>query len=86
MDVSSDLSETLFKFILVGDAGRHKIKLHFINFQGVGKTSILLRYTKNEFINDYQVTVGAEFGSRVINIDGGHKVKLQIWDTVIIRL
>jgi len=74
VDASVDMSmdaksqETFFKFILIGDAG-------------VGKTSILLRYTKDEFANEYHVTVGAEFGSKVMNLGGGNNVRLQIWDT-----
>lgn len=58
------------------------IVFSFINYQGVGKTSILLRYTKDEFATEYHVTVGAEFGSKNINLDGKHRIKLQIWDTV----
>jgi GTPase SAR1 family protein len=54
-----------------------------LNLIGVGKTSILMRYTKNKFTDDYKVTVGAEFGSRTISIDETTKIKLQIWDTVI---
>lgn len=50
--------------------------------KGVGKTSILLRYTTNEFATEYHVTVGAEFGSKTLTLEGGHKVRLQIWDTV----
>jgi len=51
------------------------------SLKGVGKTSVLTRYTKDEFATEYNVTVGAEFGSKMINIDGGGKAKLQIWDT-----
>lgn len=51
--------------------------------KGVGKTSILQKFTANEFSEEYQVTVGVEFGSKTIDIDDSTKVKLQIWDTVI---
>lgn len=68
VDVDNKPSETFFKFIMIGDAG-------------VGKTSILLRYTTNEFASEYHVTVGAEFGSKTLTLEGGHKVRLQIWDT-----
>jgi len=58
--------------------------LSYLSLQGVGKTSVLTRYTRDEFATEYNVTVGAEFGSKVINIEGGGRVKLQIWDTVIL--
>lgn len=37
---------------------------------------------KGEFSSHYNVTVGVEFASKSINVDGGKEVKLQIWDTV----
>ncbi|KAJ5080744.1 rab2a member ras oncogene family [Anaeramoeba ignava] len=57
----------LFKFIVIGDPG-------------VGKSSILLRYTEDKFVSDYETTIGVEIGSRTINIDK-KKIKIQIWDT-----
>lgn len=35
----------------------------------VGKSSVLLKYTKGEFANDYTVTIGLEFGSKEITLD-----------------
>lgn len=57
----------LFKIIIIGDAG-------------VGKSNILLRYTKNEFDSANKPTIGIEFNSKTIEIEG-EKVKMQIWDT-----
>ena len=37
---------------------------------------------KGEFSGQYNVTVGVEFASKSIKVDGGKEVKLQIWDTV----
>ena len=37
---------------------------------------------KGEFSGQYNVTVGVEFASKSIKVDGGTEVKLQIWDTV----
>ena len=51
-----------------------------IGDSGVGKTNILSRYTKNEFNIDSKATVGVEFASKCINIDG-KVIKAQIWDT-----
>ena len=51
-------------------------------YLGVGKSSILLRYTQNQFRKDYNVTIGVEFCSKTVEIDSDTSVKLQIWDTV----
>ena len=78
--------DILFKIILVGDQGTLFFYVCFhINFnQGVGKSSILLRYTQNQFKKDYNVTIGVEFCSKTVEIDSDTSVKLQIWDTVFI--
>ena len=59
--------DLLFKLILIGDSG-------------VGKSNILLKYLKNEFDQNSKATVGVEFGSKNVLING-KKVKIQIWDT-----
>jgi Ras-related protein Rab-2A len=48
---------------------------------GVGKSCLLSRVMDNDFKEEHNVTIGVEFGSFVIKIDG-KIVKLQIWDTV----
>lgn len=35
----------------------------------------------NEFKAEHQVTIGVEFGSFGLRVDGGKVLKLQIWDT-----
>lgn len=75
----------LFKIIIVGDAGII-IKLFFICKKGVGKTCILHQYTHQEFKSDYNVTIGVEFSSKIVNLDENTQVKLQVWDTVCIYL
>mmetsp|Transcript_8058 Transcript_8058/g.7134 ORF Transcript_8058/g.7134 Transcript_8058/m.7134 type:complete len:231 (-) Transcript_8058:50-742(-) len=57
----------LFKLIIIGDTG-------------VGKSCLLSRVMDNDFKEEHNVTIGVEFGSFVIKIDG-KIVKLQIWDT-----
>lgn len=52
-----------------------------INFDiGVGKSSLLMRLTENDFREEYEVTVGVEFGAFLMQIDD-KIIKLQIWDT-----
>eukprot|EP00920_Eleutheroschizon_duboscqi_P014972 GHVT01034579.1.p1 GENE.GHVT01034579.1~~GHVT01034579.1.p1 ORF type:complete len:215 (+),score=17.93 GHVT01034579.1:749-1393(+) len=47
---------------------------------GVGKSCLLLQFTDKRFRTDHDLTIGVEFGARLINIDG-NQIKLQIWDT-----
>eukprot|EP00922_Rhytidocystis_sp_ex-Travisia-forbesii_P037529 GHVS01055938.1.p1 GENE.GHVS01055938.1~~GHVS01055938.1.p1 ORF type:complete len:207 (-),score=30.87 GHVS01055938.1:364-984(-) len=47
---------------------------------GVGKSCLLLQFTDKRFRTDHDLTIGVEFGARLINIDG-KQIKLQIWDT-----
>ena len=46
----------------------------------MGKTSIILRFTKNVFNEEFMSSIGVDFKSKDIYIDG-KKIKLQIWDT-----
>ncbi|KAJ7611631.1 ras family-domain-containing protein [Roridomyces roridus] len=57
----------LFKVVLIGDSG-------------VGKSNLLSRFTRNEFNLDSKSTIGVEFATRSIDVDG-KTVKAQIWDT-----
>lgn len=57
----------LFKFIIIGD-------------EAVGKTCLLLQFTDKRYRTTHQVTVGVEFGSRTVDIQG-KLIKLQCWDT-----
>jgi len=59
--------EMMVKVILIGDSA-------------VGKTNIMSKYLKNQFMEDSKATVGVEFGSKLFNING-HNIKAQIWDT-----
>ncbi|CAG9311761.1 unnamed protein product [Blepharisma stoltei] len=56
-----------FKFIIIGDTG-------------VGKSCLMLSFIDNRFRDDHDVTIGVEFGSKIIDIENT-KVNLQIWDT-----
>ena len=59
--------DMMFKVLLLGDSG-------------VGKSSILLRYTKNQFTADMRSTIGVEFGIKYLTLDN-LQLKVQIWDT-----
>ena len=47
---------------------------------GVGKSSILLRFTDDSFAPDQPATIGVDFKVKALDVDG-KKVKLTIWDT-----
>lgn len=57
-----------FKYIIIGDPS-------------VGKSCLLNRFLNNSFSNEYEVTVGVEFGAKTIITSDQTIVKLQIWDT-----
>ncbi|KAL5865826.1 hypothetical protein ACOSQ3_003340 [Xanthoceras sorbifolium] len=59
--------EYLFKIVLIGDSA-------------VGKSNLLSRFARNEFDNNSKTTIGVEFQTQVVEIDG-KEVKAQIWDT-----
>lgn len=42
---------------------------------------MLLQFTDKRFQPVHDLTIGVEFGARMVNIDG-RPIKLQIWDTV----
>ncbi|GMJ01759.1 ARABIDOPSIS THALIANA RAB GTPASE HOMOLOG A5E, RAB GTPase homolog A5E [Hibiscus trionum] len=59
--------EYLFKIVIIGDSA-------------VGKSNLLSRYSRNEFNAHSKATIGVEFQTQSVEIDG-KEVKAQIWDT-----
>ncbi|MED6120991.1 Ras- protein raba3, variant 2 [Stylosanthes scabra] len=57
----------VFKVVVIGDSS-------------VGKTQMLSRFAKNEFCFDSKSTIGVEFQTRTVTINGKF-IKAQIWDT-----
>uniref|UniRef100_A0A665UE97 Ras-related protein Rab-25 n=1 Tax=Echeneis naucrates TaxID=173247 RepID=A0A665UE97_ECHNA len=56
-----------FPVVLIGDSG-------------VGKSNLLSRFTRNEFNLESKSTIGVEFATRSIQVEG-KTIKAQIWDT-----
>eukprot|EP00658_Telonema_sp_P-2_P064319 TRINITY_DN5325_c0_g1_i10.p1 TRINITY_DN5325_c0_g1~~TRINITY_DN5325_c0_g1_i10.p1 ORF type:complete len:203 (-),score=72.95 TRINITY_DN5325_c0_g1_i10:969-1577(-) len=59
--------KSLLKIIILGDSG-------------VGKTSLMHQYVSKKFDNRYKATIGADFLTKDVEING-QPVSLQIWDT-----
>ncbi len=62
-----DYTDYVTKVVLIGESS-------------VGKTNILTRFVKNEFDENSKSTLGVEFATKIIDIDG-KKLRLQVWDT-----
>lgn len=65
--MASKSYDYLFKLLLIGDSG-------------VGKTSILFKFSEDTFSPAFISTIGIDFKIRTIEVDG-KKIKLQVWDT-----
>lgn len=63
----SSSSEVLLKILIIGESA-------------VGKSCLLIRYTSNQFQETFMTTIGVDFKTKYLDIDG-QNVKLQIWDT-----
>ncbi|XP_059619528.1 ras-related protein Rab-18-B [Phlebotomus argentipes] len=55
-------------------------KILIIGESGVGKSSLMLRFVEDNFDADQSITIGVDFKTKIVNIDGVN-VKLAIWDT-----
>jgi len=60
-------ADYIFKIVLTGDSG-------------VGKSNLLSRFTRNEFSLESRSTIGVEFSTKEVQVDG-KTIKVQIWDT-----
>ncbi len=56
----------IFKTVLIGEGG-------------VGKTSLAVRYTEDRFEEDMKMTIGVNFASKKVEVDGTNAT-LMLWD------
>jgi Ras-related protein Rab-11A len=68
MNREEEVYDCLFKVVMIGDSG-------------VGKSNLLMRYTKGEFNIESKTTIGVEFATKSIKTSDGKIIKAQIWDT-----
>lgn len=70
-DSASAQYDHLFKIVLIGDAG-------------VGKSSILLRFTDDRFDDEHLSTIGVDLRVKMVDVGSGtnkKRVKVTVWDT-----
>eukprot|EP01111_Echinosteliopsis_oligospora_P004998 TRINITY_DN1815_c0_g1_i1.p1 TRINITY_DN1815_c0_g1~~TRINITY_DN1815_c0_g1_i1.p1 ORF type:complete len:234 (+),score=76.14 TRINITY_DN1815_c0_g1_i1:25-702(+) len=60
-------NDYLFKIVIIGDSS-------------VGKSNLLVRFTRNDFNEKSKATIGVDFGTKSIEING-KVVTAQCWDT-----
>lgn len=58
----------------------NKIAVVLIGDSNVGKSNLLMRFTRNEFNLESKSTIGVEFATKTVPV-GGKTIKAQIWDT-----
>ena len=56
------------------------LKILIIGESGVGKSSLLLRFTDDVFDTQLSATIGVDFKVKTLSVDG-NTTKLAIWDT-----
>ena len=73
------------KFIHLYKGNYQKIKIKFkvilIGDMGVGKSSIVSKFTKGIFPSSPMPTIAIEFTTKIIQLKEGGYIKAQIWDT-----
>lgn len=63
-----EIYDFLFKVVMIGDSG-------------VGKSNLLMRYTRGDFNLESKTTIGVEFATKTVKTANQKVIKAQIWDT-----
>eukprot|EP00954_Amorphochlora_amoebiformis_P020289 1338303-Amorphochlora_amoeboformis.AAC.2 len=59
-----------------------KVRLLLVGDSGVGKSSILVRFAKDDFQPSYIATIGLDYRCRSMRLDKyENPVRVQVWDT-----
>ena len=67
MGIKTSGYDYLYKVVIVGDSA-------------TGKTGLMTGFAGGDFSTDYIPTIGVDFTTRIIGLDGT-RIKLQLWDT-----
>lgn len=57
------------------------LKLVLLGDASVGKSCLVVRFSKDEFHEYQEPTIGAAFMTQSVNVDEDYTVKFEIWDT-----
>ena len=60
---------------------QNETKVVFIGESAVGKSSLLLRFHRNEFSDAFEVTIGGSFIQTKVDLEKGVSMILDVWDT-----
>ena len=63
----------------MSESTNNEIKLIVVGKSGVGKTSLVNKWTKNKFTEDYKATITSEFGFKIYEYQGKY-YRIQLWD------
>ena len=66
--MNNNVFKYVFKYIMIGNPS-------------VGKSCILNQFLNGLFADEYEVTVGVEFGTKTVETTDKSRIKLQVWDT-----
>ena len=58
----------------------YKSKVIVIGPGGVGKTSLINRFVKDRFTDDYKLTIGVDFLTKDIELENDQIARLTLWD------
>ncbi len=59
-----------------------ELKVLVVGNGGVGKTSMIRRFCKGIFTDEYKKTIGVDFLEKSLYVDGlGQEVRFMLWDT-----
>ncbi|KAL9932510.1 hypothetical protein V8E36_008627 [Tilletia maclaganii] len=67
--------------VAAGGAKLHQFKLVLLGESAVGKSSLVLRYVKDQFDDYRESTIGAAFLTQTLSLDPQTTIKFEIWDT-----
>ena len=65
---------------MIGRKFDYSLKVIAVGDSGVGKTSFLARFVRDNFDDEIPSTLGVEFMSKIIETEK-HRIQLQLWDT-----
>lgn len=79
--------EKRFKVVLLGEGSQRvrkfrvwrRNRLQASRLGCVGKTSLFLRFTKNEFNEEHETTLQASYQNKRINLPDGRRANLALW-------